>query len=303
MEQESARAATVWRRPNILQWLWLKRNRIAVHGALIFWTFIVCLMPIIWGISTSFKGRDELYKTLRPTLFPRHPILDNYRWVIGQMGQVPLYFRNSAIVSCGTVLLTVVLASLAGYAFARLRFKGRDLIFYSLVMVMFVPRAGGLMAAYELMHFLHLRNSLIGLILAFSGGLSVPIFIMRQAFLAVPGELEDAALIDGAGRWQLFWKVAAPLTTGGMIVVALFSFVDAWGEFIFTITMLDMNKLFTMAIGVAMHQSGTAIQAQDVVGYGASAAVYLIAAYPVMLLFIIMQKYFMRGIMEGGLKF
>ena len=159
------------------------------------------------------------------------------------------------------------------------------------------------MAAYELMHALHLRNSLFGLILAFSGGLSVPIFIMRQAYLAIPRELEDAALIDGANRWQLFLRVAAPLATGGMIVVSLFSFVDAWGEFIFTITMLDMNRLFTMAIGVAMHQSGTAIQAQDVVGYGASAAVYLIAAYPVMLLFIVMQKYFMRGIMEGGLKF
>jgi ABC-type glycerol-3-phosphate transport system permease component len=139
--------------------------------------------------------------------------------------------------------------------------------------------------------------------LAFSGRLSVPIFIMRQAFLAIPRELEDAALIDGANRWQLFWKVALPLVTGGMIVVALFTFIDAWGEFIFTITMLDQNRLFTMSVGVAMHQSGTAIQAQDVVGYGASAAVYLIAAYPVMLLFIFMQRYFMRGLMEGGLKF
>jgi len=289
------------RRTNLLLRLWLHRNRIALHAALMVW-MVVCLIPIIWGISSSLKGRNELYKTM-PSLFPRHPIMDNYRWVIGQMGNVPRYFRNSAIVSVGAVTFVVLMASLAGYGFARLRFRGRDLIFYSLVMVMFVPRAGGLMAAYELMNFLHLRNSLIGLILAFSGGLSVPIFIMRQSFLAIPRELEDAARIDGANRWQLFWTVAVPLTTGGMIVVALFTFIDVWGEFIFSITMLDQSKNFTMAIGVAMHQTGTAIQAADVVGYGASAAVYLIAAYPVMLLFILMQRYFMRGIMEGGLKF
>ena len=230
--------------------------------------------------------------------------MDNYIWVIGQMGQVPLYFRNSAIVAFGTVVLVVFMASMAGYAFARLRFRGRDLIFYSLVMVMFVPRAGGLMAAYELMQFLHLRDSLIGLILAFSGGLSVPIFIMRQAFMAIPTELEDAARIDGANRLQLFSRVAVPLTTGGMIIVALFSFIDVWGEFLFTITMIDRDKLFTMAVGVAMHTTGgVTVQVGDVVSYGANAAVYLIAAYPVMLVFLIMQRYFMRGLMEGGLKF
>jgi ABC-type glycerol-3-phosphate transport system permease component len=287
--------------PHLIRRLWLRRGRVALHAALMLW-IVICLIPLIWGISSSFKGRNELYKTM-PSLIPRNPILDNYEWVIGQMGSVPRYFQNSSIVSMGSVVLVLLLSSLAGYAFARLDFRGRDLIFYSLVMVMFVPRAGGLMAAYELMHFLRLRNSLLGLILAFSGGLSVPVFIMRQAFLAMPRELEDAARIDGANRWQVFWRVAVPLATGGMIVVALFTFVDVWGEFIFSLTMLDQNRLFTMAIGVAMHESGTAIQAQDVVGYGASAAVYLIAAYPVMLLFIVMQRYFMRGIMEGGIKF
>lgn len=287
---------------SLLDRIWNRRGRIALHAALILWT-VICLVPIIWCISSSFKGREELYKTM-PSLLPRKPIIDNYEWVLGQMGNTPTYFRNSAIVTLGTVVLVVLLASLAGYAFARLDFRGRDLIFYTLVMVMFVPRAGGLMAAYELMHFLHLRNSLLGLILAFSGGLSVPIFIMRQSFMGMPRELEDAARIDGANRWQLFANVAVPLATGGMIVVALFTFVDVWGEFLFSLTMLDQNRLFTMAIGVAMQQtSGQQIQVQDVVGYGATAAVYLIAAYPVMLLFIVMQRHFMRGIMEGGIKF
>src|SRR5262249_61185962 len=94
-------------------------------------------------------------------------------------------------------------AAVAGYPFARMQFRGRDLIFVALIMLIFVPRSGGLMALYELMAFLHLRNSLIGLILLFSGGLSTPIFIMRQTSLAIPKELEDAARIDGAGWLDL----------------------------------------------------------------------------------------------------
>ena len=292
-----ARATLPW----LVRRLWVKRGRVATHAVVWVW-MAVALLPIVWGISSSFKGRAELYKTM-PSLIPQQPILENYAFALGQMGNVPRYFRNSAIVSADTVVLVVLLASLAGYAFARMSFRGRDLIFYTLVLVMFVPRAGGLMAAYELMHFLGLRNSLVGLILAFSGGLSVPIFIMRQAFLSIPGELEDAALIDGANRWQLFWRVAAPMATGAMVVVAIFTFIDVWGEFIFTITMVDQNELFTMAVGVAMHTvGGVTVQVGDVVSYGANAAVYLIAAYPVMILFVLMQKWFVRGLMEG-LKF
>ena len=106
---------------------------------------------------------------------------------------------------------------MAGFAFARLNFRGRDLLFYGLIMLMFVPRAGGLMALYELMEFLHLRNSHLGLILLFPSAISVALFIMRQNFLSVPREIEDAALIDGAGTWRLFLSVDMPFARGGLL--------------------------------------------------------------------------------------
>jgi ABC-type glycerol-3-phosphate transport system permease component len=197
-------------------------------------------------------------------------------------------------------------ASLMGYAFARLDFRGRDLIFYSMIVAMFVPRAGGLMARYELMHTLHLRNSLFGLVLLFSANLSVPLFIMRQNFLGMPGEIEDAARIDGAGRWRLFLEIAVPFAASGMLVVAILTFVGVWGEWLTTITMIDDQKLYTLGVGLAMFDTGGAelMQAEASVSQqGIRSAGYLLASIPAIVLYITMQKYFVKGLTEGALKF
>jgi ABC-type glycerol-3-phosphate transport system permease component len=164
-------------------------------------------------------------------------------------------------------------------------------------------RAGGLMALYEEMHFLGLRNSLPGLILLFSGGLAVPIFIMRQTFYNIPSEFEDAAAIDGASRWQIFWQIIAPMGTAGMVLVAIFTFIEIWGEFLITLTMLDDPEKFTLALGVANLQLGTTswVEAR-ILPYGTEAAAYILAALPCVVVFIFMQKWFVRGLTEG-LKF
>jgi ABC-type glycerol-3-phosphate transport system permease component len=131
---------------------------------------------------------------------------------------------------------------MAGFAFGRLDFRGRDLLFYSLIMLMFIPRAGGLMALYELMNFLGLRNSHLGLMLYFPSGISVALFVMRQNFLGVPRELEEAAIIDGAGTWRLLLDVNLPFVMGGIVVVAIWEFIYAWGEYLVTLTMLDLTS-------------------------------------------------------------
>ena len=199
--------------------LWLLRNwLLALILVFIFmWTF----MPILWAFSMSFKGIQELYGMGSMRFIPRVPSLDNYKWMFEYLPKLPLYFKNSLITTLGAVAVRTFCASLMGYAFARLDFKGRDLIFYSMIVAMFIPRAGGLMARYELMHALHLRNSLLGLVLLFSANLTVPLFIMRQTFLGLPREIEDAALIDGAGRWRLFLEIAMPYAASGMLVVAI----------------------------------------------------------------------------------
>ena len=277
--------------------LWRRRDRLI--GRLATWLFIaIFLLPIVWAVSSSLKTRIELYSDL-PSLLPMHPTLANYEFNFRRMPAFFLQFRNSMIVAMGAVVLQIFCSSLAGYAFARMRFPGRNLIFYTLVMLIFVPRAGGLMAQYEVMSFLGLRNSLIGLILAFSAGLAVPIFIMRQTFLNIPSAFEEAALIDGCNQWQAFWRIMAPMATGGMICVGLFEFIRVWGEFIFTLTMIDRQGLFTLGIGIAMMYLDSNNLDGEFTTYGTQAAGYLLYAAPVVVFYLALQKWFIRGLSEG----
>jgi len=265
----------------------------------------MCLLPIIWTASSSLKERDELFQTY-PSLLPRRPSLGNYRWLFTRrdLSMLPLNTLNSLKVSLGAVALQTVLATMAGYGFARLEFKGRDLLFYSLIMLMFVPRAGGLMALYELMDFLHLRNSHLGLVLLFPSAISVALFIMRQTFLAIPKELEESAVIDGANTWQVFLKVALPMATGGVTVVAIFEFVYTWGEYLITLTMLDFRELETLSIAIAKIRGWSALFTSGAYcSYGTENAAYMVAMMPVIIVFILMQRWFVRGLTEGILKF
>ncbi len=267
------------------------------------------LIPLLWMISTSFKGRQEYYAAVS-TLIPQRPTLINYEFMLTQMGNLPIYMLNSFIVTLGSVLLTTSLAALAGYAFARMEFRGRDLIFLALVLSIFIPRSGGLMAIYELMAFLHLRNSLEGLILLFSSALPVPIFIFRQAFLNVPRELEESALVDGAGWFRVFWNIALPLVTNALVVVAILVFVQVWGDFLVTFTLIDQDEKMTISVGVRKVLVGAggyeAFLSPKFAGLfatqAADAAMLLTAAAPVILVYLVLQRWFMRGLTEGALK-
>ena len=265
---------------------------------------LVCLLPVVWTISSSLKDRHELYMTT-PTLIPKNPTLANYEWMLtrADMSRLPLNMWNSLKVSVGSVVIQVITASMAGFAFARLRFRGRDLLFYMLIIMMFIPRAGGLMALYELMSFLGLRNSHLGLMLYFPSGISVALFIMRQNFLAVPHELEDAARIDGAGTWRLFWNVDLPFVQGGIAVVAIFEFIYVWGEYLITLTLIDFPELETVSIAVTKLRGWSAhFTSSLLAGYGTECAAYVTAMLPVIIVFVLLQKWFVRGLSEGVLK-
>ncbi len=284
--------------------IWLRRRWLMtlILVAIFMWTFI----PLLWTISMSFKGVIELYTSGTMRFIPRAPSFANYIWMFEYLPDLPIYFQNSLFVTLGTVALQTFCASLMGYAFARMQFKGRDLIFYTLIVAMFIPHAGWLMAQYELMHTLHLRNSLPGLILLFSANLAVPTFIMRQTFLSMPSEIEDAARIDGAGRWRLFLDIAIPFGTSGMMVVAILTFVGIWGEYLTTFTMIDEPAKYTLGVGMAMFSTGGAevMQADGTVSaQGIQSAGYLMAALPAIILYLAMQKYFVKGMTEGALKF
>lgn len=281
----------------------LRPSNVAVNLALLA-IAIVCLLPIIWTISASLKDRNELYLAT-PTLIPRNPTLANYIWMFAQsdMSRLPLNMWNSVKVTVGAVVIQCIVATMAGFAFARLRFRGRDLLFYMLILLMFIPRAGGLMALYELMDFLNLRNSHLGLMLLFPSAISVALFVMRQNFLGVPRELEEAAIIDGANTWQLFWSVDVPIVRGGIAVVAIWEFIYVWGEYLITLTMIDFPELETLSLAVTKLQGwGAHFTSSILAGYGVEAAAYVVAMLPVILVFILLQRWFVQGLSEGIIK-
>ena len=259
---------------------------------------------MVWAISASLKDRNELYLAT-PTLLPHNPTLENYRWIFTQsdMSRLPLNMWNSVKVTMGAVIIQCITATMAGFAFARLTFRGRDLIFYLLILLIFIPRAGGLMALYELMEFLHLRNSHLGLMLLFPSAISVALFVMRQNFLGIPRELEEAAIIDGANTWQLFWQVDVPLVKGGIAVVAIWEYIYVWGEYLMTLTLIDFPELETLSIAVTKLQGwGAHFTSSILAGYGTESAAYVVAMVPVIVVFIFLQKWFVRGLSEGILK-
>lgn len=276
--------------------IWIARN--SVMALVLLFIFVWTFMPILWTFSLSLKGIKELY-SMPVRFIPHNPSLDNYTWLFKCLPELLVYFRNSATMTLGAVAMTVFCASLMGYAFARLEFRGRDPIFYLMIATIFIPKIGGLMAQYEVMHALDLRNSLFGLALLFASELSVPIFIMRQNFLSMPREIEDAAKIDGAGRWRLFLEIALPFATSGLVIVATLTFVNVWGEYTTTLTMIDDQNLYTLGVGLTMFsgcgaavmQSGANISRQ-----GIRAASYLVASAPAVLLYLAMQDYFVQGL-------
>jgi ABC-type glycerol-3-phosphate transport system permease component len=263
-----------------------------------------CLLPVVWAVSSSLKTREELY-TATPSLLPIHPTLLNYTWMLtrADMSRLPLNMLNSAEVTLGAMIIQCITATLAGYAFARLQFRGRDLLFYLLIVLMFIPRAGGLMALYEEMDFMHLRNSLVGLALLFPSAISVALFIMRQNFLGIPRELEEAAIVDGATTPQLFWDVCLPMVKGGIAVVAIWECIYVWGEYLVTLTMIDFPELETVSLAVTKLQGWSAhFTSTLLAGYGTESAAYVVAMTPVVIVFIVLQRWFVRGLAEGIIK-
>ena len=265
---------------------------------------VICLFPLYWSLISSFKGQAELYETT-PSLLIKQPTLENYRMVMSLTGgsQIPIYLWNSFKIGLGAVIVQFIVASMAGYAFARMKFRGRDLIFYSLVLMMFIPRVGGLMATYELMDFLHLRNTHLGLILLFPSSISVSLLIMRQAFLAVPRELEEAAMLDGASTWQIFTRVAIPMAQSALVVISILMFLATWGDFLMTYTLLDDMSMFTISIAITQITGWSTMFVSNIAStYGSDNAAFILAIIPVILIYVLSQKWFVRGFQEGIIK-
>ena len=285
---------------------WTRLADLPLHLVMLVALFVTFL-PIVWMISTSFKDREE-FATNPAGLLPRSFSLVNYEYMFTAVDNLPIYMRNSFILAIGTALIQVFVASLAGYAFARMRFRGRELIFVALLISMFIPRSGGLMALYELMDFLNLRNSLLGLILLFSANVPIAIFIMRGAFLAIPQEIEEAAIVDGASWFRVYRQIALPLAASAMVIVASLAFISAWSDYLVTFTLIDQDNQMTISVGIqkvlaASYQAALSPTFRGLfASEAADAAMLLFASLPVILFYALLQRWFMRGLTEGAVK-
>jgi len=259
---------------------------------------LASVLPFVWIILSSVKPHAELYsKTL--TFFPHQYTLENYTKMFERMVGFGYYYRNSIIVSFGTVILTLFAGSLAAYALSRFRFKGDNAIFLLFLGTIMVPGEVGLIGQYELLSAYKLLNTLTGLTLSYTAfNLALTIFIMRGVFSSVPQEMLDAARVDGCSWWESFWRIMVPMGASGLAAAGTLVFLNAWNEFIFALTMNNWtDEARTLTVGIQLLQGQW--QHWD---YGVLFSSVMLSFVPVIILFLLLQKTFMRGLTAGAVK-
>lgn len=251
--------------------------------------------PFILMVGTSLMTYAQTM-TYPPEWLPHPATLANYEKALTE---TPLlrYFLNSVIVAAASVLGQVVTGSMAGFAFARLRFKGRNVLFFSVLATMMVPVYINLVPLYALMSTLGWVDTYQALILPGMTG-AFGIFLFRQWFLNLPPELEDAARIDGCNPWQLFWKVAMPTALPAVATLAIFEFLAAWNTFFWPLVVTNSESLRTLPVGLAAFRSSM----KEVTDWGLLMSATAVAVIPAILVFLVGQRYFIRGLLEGAVK-
>lgn len=261
---------------------------------------ILSLFPFLWLISTSLKGIDENIFSYPPTFFPKDFTIENY---IGVWGKVDFlkYFFNSSVVAIFTVILNLLFASMAAYPLARMEFKGKKIMFFAILATIMIPFQAIMLPIYLIILKLNLVdtispiNGYLGLILPFAVS-AFGIFLMRQAFLAIPRELEESAIIDGCNSWEIFFKILLPMVKPTLTVLAIFTFIGSWGEFLWPSIVLTEEKMFTLPVGI------NNLQGIFSANWRYIAAGSIISIMPIIIFFLSLQKYFISGENEGAIK-
>ena len=255
---------------------------------------IFAVAPLMLAWFTAFKSAEQ--QLVNPYGLPIPPTLENLKeaWTVGRFG---IYFKNSVIISVADVIGMVIVASLAGYAFARLQFPGQKILLYGLLIGLTIPVAAIIIPLYLTMRDFRLLNTYGSVIIA-DIALAAPIFvfIMRAFFKDLPSELDDAARIDGANEFQIFWQIMLPLAKPGLLTVALLEFLWSWNDLLLPLVFLVSDELRTLPVGMLFFQGRFTID------YGLMSAGVLIISLPVTVLFLIFQKDFVKGLASGALK-
>ena len=270
-----------------------------IHSTLIV-VSLLSIFPFLWLLSTAMKGNTENIFQYPPVFFPESPTLENFK---GVWNQIPfmLYFFNSMVVAGFTVLLNLILSALAAYPLARMEFKGKKTVFYATLATIMIPFQAIMLPVYLIVLKLNMVDSVnsimgyLGLILPFAVN-AFGIFLMRQAFLAIPKEMEEAAFVDGCNVFQIWWKVLLPMVKPTLAVLAIFTFIGSWGEFLWPSIVLTKKALYTLPVGV------NDLQGMFSANWRFIAAGSIISTIPILVFFIAMQRYFISGENDGAVK-
>ena len=262
-----------------------------------YWIFtgglaIIFLFPRVWTAVSSVSPRAGTSQT-DGWGFGNYATLSTYQAGIWR------YLANSAFVSLTTVVLTLLISLLGGYAFARFSFPGKNLLFLTTLAILMVPYATLLIPLYVLLNQLGLQNSLLGVALVLTMfQLPFATFMMRISFEAIPKEFDEAAMVDGCSTWSALWRVLLPAVKPGLITVGLFAFLSAWNDFFAPLILLNDSSKLTLPLAV----SNLRVQVQGVIDYGATEAGVVVLALPCLVLFLLLQRHYVRGFMSGAFK-
>jgi putative chitobiose transport system permease protein len=255
---------------------------------------VIFTIPFVWLLSTALKSPSENIFSYPPQFIPQQITISNFIevWNTIPMGR---YFVNSIIVAIFSIALNLIFSSLAAYPLARMTFKGRDTIFYMILSTMMIPFQVIMIPIFIICMKLGLTDSYIGVVLPTAVS-AFGIFLMRQAYLGIPKELEETALIDGCNSFDIWWRIMVPLTKPALSTLAIFSFVASWSDFLWPLIILKDTDKYTLPLGIS-YLAGAFSANWRLIAAGS-----IISIIPILLVFIFLQKYFIEGSTEGAVK-
>ena len=259
----------------------------------------VMLLPLVASVLASLKTTMEA-AAVPPTYFPHALSLDSYERLWSYQAGLPTYLGNSGGAALLTILFCLVLTIPAGYALARFPIPGKEVLFVLLLLGLIIPYQALLTPLFFMFVQLKLHNSLVGLAIVHTAiQLPFSVYIMRNAFEAVPRELEEAAVIDGCNSWQVLARVCLPAIVPAIITVALFAFITSWNEFLAALVIMNKDTTFTLPLILAAARQQTSIGGTD---WGMLQAGITISIIPCMAFYLLLQKYYVSGFLSGAVK-
>jgi multiple sugar transport system permease protein len=268
-------------------------NSLWVYAALLI-GLVLLVGPFLWMVASSVKTSAELHH-VPPTWIPQTFTLDNYSTIFTKLN-FPQYFINSVIVATLVVGSNLLFCSMIGYALAKLRFRGKSAIFLLVLATIMVPQTVYLVPLFVLMSNLGLVNSYAGLILPFAAQ-AFGVFLMRQFIQGIPDELLEAARMDGAGEFTVFRRVVLPLLGAPLATLGILTFLGSWNNFLWPLIIATSDQMYTLPVAVATFSIG-----QNTADYGLLMAGSVVLIAPVLLIFLLLQRFVQQGIATTGLK-